>query len=50
MGSSAEVIRPGSPSEATSAYGDGAGAAVLAGGTLLVPDLHFGRARPERVT
>ncbi|MCY3786128.1 MAG: FAD binding domain-containing protein [bacterium] len=49
MGSTAEVIRPGSPSEAASAFGDGAGVAVLAGGTLLVPDLHFGRARPERV-
>ena len=49
MGSTAEVIRPGSPSEAASAFGDGTGVAVLAGGTLLVPDLHFGRARPERV-
>lgn len=49
MGSSAEVIQPGSPSEAAAVFGDGAGVAVLAGGTLLVPDLHFGRARPERV-
>ena len=49
MGSTAEVIQPGSPSEAAAAFGDGAGVAVLAGGTLLVPDLHFGRARPERV-
>lgn len=49
MGSTAEVIRPGSPSEAASAFGDGAGVSVLAGGTLLVPDLHFGRAQPERV-
>ncbi len=49
MGSTAEVIRPVSPSEAASAFGDGSGVAVLAGGTLLVPDLHFGRARPERV-
>lgn len=49
MGSTAEVIRPDSPSEAASAFGDGAGVAVLAGGTLLVPDLHFGRARPARV-
>ena len=49
MGSTAEVIQPGSPSEAASAFGDGAGVSVLAGGTLLVPDLHFGRARPERV-
>lgn len=49
MGSTAEVIQPGSPSEAASAFGDGDGVAVLAGGTLLVPDLHFGRARPERV-
>lgn len=49
MGSTAEVIRPTSPTEAVSAFGDGAGVAVLAGGTLLVPDLHFGRARPQRV-
>ena len=49
MASTAEVIRPGSPSDAASAFGDGAGVSVLAGGTLLVPDLHFGRARPDRV-
>ncbi|MCY4102925.1 MAG: FAD binding domain-containing protein [bacterium] len=49
MGSTAEVVQPGSPSDAASAFGDGAGVAVLAGGTLLVPDLHFGRSRPERV-
>lgn len=49
MGSIAEVIRPGSPSEAAAAFGSGAGVSVLAGGTLVVPDLHFGRARPERV-
>lgn len=49
MGSTAEVIRPGSPGEAAEAFGSGAGVSVLAGGTLLVPDLHFGRARPERV-
>ena len=49
MGSTADVIRPNSPSEAVSAFGDGTGVSVLAGGTLLVPDLHFGRARPERV-
>ena len=49
MGSTAEVIRPDSPADAASAYGDGAGVSVLAGGTLLVPDLHFGRIQPERV-
>ena len=49
MASTAEVIRPVSSSEAASAFGDGAGVSVLAGGTLLVPDLHFGRAQPERV-
>ena len=49
MGSTAEVIQPDSPSGAAAAFGDGAGVAVLAGGTLLVPDLHFGRARPDRV-
>ena len=49
MGSIAEVVRPGSPAEAAAAFGSGAGVSILAGGTLLVPDLHFGRAQPERV-
>jgi CO/xanthine dehydrogenase FAD-binding subunit len=49
MGTTAEVMRPGSPSEAASAFGDGVGVSVLAGGTLLVPDLHFGRVQPARV-
>ncbi len=49
MGSTTEVIQPGSPSEAAAAFGDGAGVSVLAGGTLVVPDLHLGRARAERV-
>ncbi len=49
MGSSAELIRPSTPADAAAAFGDGSGVAVLAGGTLLVPDLHFGRVRPERV-
>ena len=49
MGTTTDVIRPGSPTEAASAFGDGAGVSVLAGGTLLVPDLHFSRVRPDRV-
>ena len=49
MGTTTDVIRPGSPSEATEAFGDGGGVSVLAGGTLLVPDLHFARLQPERV-
>ena len=49
MGTTTEVIRPVSPSEAASMFGDGAGVSILAGGTLLVPDMHFGRVQPERV-
>jgi CO/xanthine dehydrogenase FAD-binding subunit len=49
MGSTTEVIRPGSPSEAAAVFGDGDGVTVLAGGTLVVPNLHLGRARAERV-
>lgn len=44
-----DVIRPGSADELVSAFDDGSGAAVLSGGTVLVPDLVYRRARPQRV-
>src|SRR5438105_5196958 len=42
------VLVPSSAEEAATAFGDGAGITVLAGGTTVVPALRFGRLRPER--
>jgi carbon-monoxide dehydrogenase medium subunit len=44
-----ELLRPTSPAEATAAFGDGADVTVLAGGTILLPELTNGRLRPARV-
>jgi CO/xanthine dehydrogenase FAD-binding subunit len=44
-----EVLQPASEREAVEAFGDGAGITVLAGGTIVVPDLTYGYARPDRV-
>jgi aerobic carbon-monoxide dehydrogenase medium subunit len=45
----AQVIVPTSRAEAVSAFGDGAGVTVLGGGTILMPELNYGKLRPERV-
>ena len=45
----AEVIVPTSPEEAVKAFGDGSGLTVLGGGTILMPELNYGRLRPDRV-
>jgi carbon-monoxide dehydrogenase medium subunit len=45
----AEVVAPTSRSEAVDAFGDGSGVTVLGGGTILMPELNYGRLRPERV-
>ena len=45
----AQVIAPTSRAEAVDAFGDGAGVTVLGGGTILMPELNYGRLRPERV-
>lgn len=42
------VLVPTSAAEAASAFGDGRGITVLAGGTMVVPGLALGRFRPER--
>jgi CO/xanthine dehydrogenase FAD-binding subunit len=44
----AQVVFPASPEEAVSAFGDGAGVTVVAGGTILMPEINYGRLRPER--
>jgi CO/xanthine dehydrogenase FAD-binding subunit len=45
----AEVLRPGSEEEAISAFGDGAGVTILAGGTIVVPEMTYGYLKPQRV-
>ena len=49
MAVSTELLRPGAPEEAVEIFGNGEGVRVLAGGTLLVPELHLGSSSPERV-
>jgi CO/xanthine dehydrogenase FAD-binding subunit len=44
-----ELLTPTSPAEAAAAFGDGAGVTVMAGGTILLPELTNGRLRPARV-
>jgi CO/xanthine dehydrogenase FAD-binding subunit len=42
------VLVPTSSEEAATAFGDGSGITVVAGGTIAVPALKLGRLRPER--
>src|SRR5216117_1641463 len=44
----ADVLVPTSADEAAALYGDGAGITVVAGGTILLPEIASGRVRPER--
>jgi len=43
-----EVLLPTSLQEAVQAFGDGAGVTVVAGGTILLPALTYGRLKPGR--
>jgi CO/xanthine dehydrogenase FAD-binding subunit len=43
-----EVIVAASREEAVDAFGDGAGVTVVAGGTIVMPDITHGRLRPRR--
>jgi carbon-monoxide dehydrogenase medium subunit len=43
-----EVIVAGSREEAVSAFGDGADVTVVAGGTIVMPDITHGRVQPRR--
>lgn len=45
----ADVVVPASRDDAVAAFGDGSGVTVFAGGTILMPELNYGRLRPERV-
>jgi len=49
MATRPDVLIPTSPDDAAASFGDGAGITVLAGGTIVVPELTLGRSRPERV-
>jgi CO/xanthine dehydrogenase FAD-binding subunit len=44
-----DVLIPASPEEAATAFGDGSGITVLAGGTIVMPELTLGHSRPGRV-
>ena len=46
--SAAEVIVAASPREAIEAFGDGADVTVLAGGTIVMPEITHGRLRPRK--
>lgn len=43
-----EVLLPASPSEAVSLFGDGTDVTVVGGGTILLPELTYGRLRPAK--
>jgi carbon-monoxide dehydrogenase medium subunit len=44
----AEVIVAGSPQEAIDAFGDGSDVTVVAGGTIVMPEIRHGRLAPRR--
>ena len=44
-----EVLVPSSPAEAVELFGDGAGTTVVGGGTVVVPEMSYGRLHPARV-
>jgi CO/xanthine dehydrogenase FAD-binding subunit len=48
MAPAPEVLSPTSPAEAAGAFGDGAGVTVVAGGTIVLPELTYGRLRPQK--
>jgi CO/xanthine dehydrogenase FAD-binding subunit len=43
-----EVLIPTSADEAAAAFGDGAGVTVIAGGTIVMPEITHGRLRPAK--
>lgn len=45
----AELVVPASRDEAVKAFGDGSGVTVFGGGTILMPEINYGRLRPARV-
>jgi carbon-monoxide dehydrogenase medium subunit len=45
---SPDVLIPSSPEEAVESFGDGRGITIVAGGTIVMPELKAGLLRPER--
>jgi len=48
MTASADVLLPRSPDEAVEAFGDGSDVTVIGGGTIVLPEITYGRLRPTR--
>src|SRR5262249_54668005 len=46
--SSSEVLFPTSPADAAGAFGDGDGVTVIGGGTIVMPEISYGRLRPGK--
>ncbi len=44
-----EVLLPASPAEAVAAFGDGRGVTVVGGGTIVMPEINYGRLTPDKV-
>lgn len=44
-----DVVIPTTPAEAAAAFGEGDGVTVLAGGTIVMPQLTYGRLKPDKV-
>ena len=44
-----DVVIPTTPAEAATAFGDGEGVTVLAGGTIVMPEITYGRLKPSKV-
>jgi carbon-monoxide dehydrogenase medium subunit len=44
----AEVLFPTTPADAAAAFGDGSDVTVIGGGTIVMPELSYGRLRPSR--
>jgi CO/xanthine dehydrogenase FAD-binding subunit len=42
------VLIPTSPGDAAAAFGDGSGVTVIGGGTIVMPEITYGRLQPER--
>jgi CO/xanthine dehydrogenase FAD-binding subunit len=48
MTQATEVLLPTSPAEAAEAFGDGSEVTVIGGGTIVMPEISYGRLRPAR--
>ena len=48
MASAPDVVFPTSPAEAAAAFGDGSDVTVVAGGTIVMPEISYGRLKPAK--